>query len=379
MKEDSKRVVIIGGGVAGSLVAKSLQFHAHVTLVDPKEYFEITWASLRSMVEPSFAERSVINHRDYLINGDIITSNAANVTETEVVTANGRRIVYDYLVIATGHEDRVPISRSGRLDKFKEDNQKIKSAHSILIIGGGPTGVELAGEIAVDFPDKKITLVHKGSRLLEFIGAKAGDKSLKWLKSKNVVVKLEQSVDLNASTDGQKIYQTSNGETIEADCHFLCIGKPLSSAWLNETVLKNDLDVQGRIKVDEKLRVNGRSNIFAIGDITDIPQLCWGKCPKSLNSETKELKQGFLAQQQANVVVNNLKVIIEGRRECKMETYKPHSALAIVSLGRKEAVAQFPFLTVIGRIPGLIKSRDLFVGKTRKQMGLNPDIEIILT
>uniref|UniRef100_A0A0R0HFV9 FAD/NAD(P)-binding domain-containing protein n=1 Tax=Glycine max TaxID=3847 RepID=A0A0R0HFV9_SOYBN len=271
MEIDGNRVVILGGGVAGSVVAKSLQFHAHVTLVDPKEYFEITWASLRSMVEPSFAERSVINHRDYFTNGDIVTSNAVNVTETEVLTADGHRIGYDYLVIATGHADPLPKSRRERLNQFKEDNQKIKSAQSILIIGGGPTGVELAGEIAVDFPDKKLTLVHKGARLLEFIGAKAGDKTLNWLKSKNVVVKLEQSVDLNAFKDGQKIYQTSNGETIEADCHFLCIGKPLASAWLKETVLKNDLDGQGRIKVDEKLRVKGKDNIFAIGDITDIP------------------------------------------------------------------------------------------------------------
>lgn len=151
------------------------------------------------------------------------------------------------------------------------DNQKIKSARSILIIGGGPTGVELAGEIAVDFPDKKVILVHKGSRLLEFIGAKAGDKTLKWLKSKNVVVKLDQRVNLSGFTDGQTIYRTSIGETIEADCHFLCIGKPLSTAWLKETVLKNDLDAQGRIKVDERLRVNGRGNVFAVGDITNIP------------------------------------------------------------------------------------------------------------
>ncbi|KAL2328413.1 hypothetical protein Fmac_021840 [Flemingia macrophylla] len=357
MEKNGKRVVILGGGVAGSLVAKSLQFHAHVTLVDPKEYFEITWASLRSMVEPYFAERTIINHRDYLTNGDIVTSHAVNVTETEVLTADGHRIGYDYLVIATGHADSVPKTRRERLNQFKEDNQKIKSSHSILIVGGGPTGVELAGEIAVDFPDKRVTLVHRGSRLLEFIGTKAADKTLNWLKSKNVIVKFEQSVDLSTLTDGQKMYKTSNGETIEADCHFLCIGKPLASAWLKETVLKNGLDAQGRIKVDEKLRVKSRNNIFAIGDITDIP----------------EIKQGFLAQQQADVVAKNLKVMIEGGRECRMDTYKPHSTVAIVSLGRKEAVAQFPFLTIIGRIPGFIKSGDLFVGKTRKQMGLNPD------
>ncbi|KAK2380049.1 apoptosis-inducing factor protein A [Trifolium repens] len=358
-KGNEERVVILGGGVAGSLIAKSLQFHSHVTLVDPKEYFEISWAGLRAMVEPSFAERTVINHRDYFTKGDLVTSSAVNVTETEVLTADGRQIAYDYLVIATGHADPVPKLRSERLHQYKEENEKIKSARSILIVGGGPTGVELAGEIAIDFPDKKITLVHKGPRLLEFIGAKAADKTLKWLKSKKVEVKLEQAVDLNSTTDGErKIYQTSVGETIEADCHFLCTGKPLASAWLKETVLKNDLDVEGRIKVDENLRVKGRSNIFAIGDITDI----------------SELKQGFLAQKQAGVVAKNMRLMMEGGKECWRETYKPHPAMAIVSLGRHDAVAQFPFLTISGRIPGFIKSRDLFVGKTRKQMGLNPHI-----
>ncbi|KAK7404867.1 hypothetical protein VNO78_05888 [Psophocarpus tetragonolobus] len=356
-----KKVVVLGGGVAGSLVAKSLQFHAQVTLIDPKEYFEITWASLRSMVEPSFAERSVINHRDYLINGNIITSNAVDVTETEVLTADGHRIAFDYLVIATGHADYVPINRRERLDQFKDANKKIKSANSIMIIGGGPTGVELAAEIAVDFPDKKVIIVHKGPRLLDFVGPKAAEKTLKWLESKKVVVKLEQSIDLDELTEGQKRYRTSNGEFVEADCYFLCSGKPLGSAWLEETMMKHDLDDDGRIKVDERLRVNGRTNIFAIGDITDIP----------------ELKQGFAAQQHAEVVVKNLKVIIDGGRECsqcRMETYKPQFVMAIVSLGRREAVAQLPLLTIIGRVPGFLKSGDLFVGRTRKQMGLHPDI-----
>ncbi|CAJ1979103.1 unnamed protein product [Sphenostylis stenocarpa] len=356
-----KRLVIVGGGVAGSLVAKSLQFTAHVTLVDPKEYFEITWASLRSMVEPSFAERSLINHRDYLIRGDIITSNAVNVTETEVFTEDGNKIAFDYLVIATGHSDQVPKIRRERLEQFKEDNERIKSARSIMIVGGGPTGVELAAEIAVDFPDKKVTIVHKGPRLLDFVGTKAADKTLKWLESKNVVVKLEQSIDLNELTNEYKRYRTSNGDIVEADCYFLCLGKPLASAWLEDTIFKHDLDDEGRIKVDEKLRVIGRRNIFAIGDITDIP----------------EIKQGFAAQQHAEVVVKNLKVMIDGGRDCsncRMETYKPQIPMAIVSLGRKEAVAQLPLLTVIGRAPGFVKSGDLFVGRTRKQMGLKSDI-----
>ncbi|KAK8543402.1 hypothetical protein V6N13_136086 [Hibiscus sabdariffa] len=62
-----------GGGIAGSLHAKTTQFDADLTLNDPnrKEYLEFTWANLRNMVEPSFADRSLINHRDYLSNGSI--------------------------------------------------------------------------------------------------------------------------------------------------------------------------------------------------------------------------------------------------------------------------------------------------------------------
>lgn len=147
--------------------------------------------------------------------------------------------------------------------------EKIRSSNSILIIGGGPTGVELAGEIAVDFPDKKVMLVHRGSRLLEFIGPKASQKTLDWLIAKKVEVILGQSVDLDSALDG--LYRTSDGETIRADCHFLCIGKPVGSLWLKETLLRGSLDERGRLMVDENLRVNGHKNIFAIGDITDVP------------------------------------------------------------------------------------------------------------
>lgn len=128
--------------------------------------------------------------------------------------------------------------------------------------------MELAGEIAVDFPGKKVTLVHRGSRLLEFIGPKASKKALDWLTAKRVEVILDQSVNLNSLTEGS--YQTSGGETIIADCHFVCIGKPVASSWLKETILNNSLDTQGKLVVDEYLRVKGCKNIFAIGDITDI-------------------------------------------------------------------------------------------------------------
>ncbi|KAL3616397.1 hypothetical protein CASFOL_039787 [Castilleja foliolosa] len=351
---EKKKVVVVGGGMAGSVIAKTLQDDADVFLIDPKEYFEITWASLRSTVEPSFAERTLINHSDYLRNAHVITSAATGITRNDVLTAQGHHVAYDYLVIATGHVDSGGYTKKAeKLSYYQAEQKKIKSAQSILIVGGGPSGVELAGEIIVDFPDKKVTLVHRGSRLLEFVGEKAGRKALNWLTSKKVEVILGQSVNLDSASNG--VYRTSGGENVVADCHFLCTGGRVGSSWLNETFLKDNLDSQGRLMVDAKLRVKGHNNIFAIGDITDIP----------------ELKQGYLAQAHAAVAAKNVKALIKGENEKKLASYKAaSSAVAFISLGRKEGLAQIMGLTILGCLPGKIKSGDLFVGKTRKALSL---------
>ncbi|GAA0155838.1 hypothetical protein Leryth_002802 [Lithospermum erythrorhizon] len=349
----TKKVVIVGGGVAGSVLAKSLQDEAEVYVIDPKEYFEITWATLRCMVEPSFAERSVINHTEYAPKAHLITSTATRISETEVTTANGKAIPYDYVVIATGHDDRTALTKSERIGHYKNDQEKIKKANSILVVGGGPTGVELAAEITVDFPGKKVTLVHKGPRLLEFLGEKASNKALTWLKKKNVEVLLGESVtNLDSNSEGG-VYKTTGEKSVTADCHFLCIGKPLASSWLKETILKDCLDNKGRLMVDANLRVKGHTNIFAIGDITDI----------------NEMKQGYLAQMHSGVVAKNITSLASGKE--KLEAYKGGPEMAIVSLGRKEAVAQISGMAMSGWIPGKIKSGDMFVSKTRKTLGLN--------
>ncbi|KAM7467786.1 hypothetical protein LguiB_015348 [Lonicera macranthoides] len=363
-----KVVVVVGGGVGGSLVARKLQSHADVILIDSKEYFELPWASLRSMVEPSFAKRSVVNHSEYLPSARVIASTAVEITGNHVLTAAGNLIAFDYLVIATGHIEfssltrteklthyqRGPPTRTERLSDYEAVNKTIKSANSILIIGGGPTGVELAAEIAVDFPDKKVKLVHSGSRLMEFIGYKASRKALDWLTSRKVEVILGQSVDTNSILDG--VYRTSGGEMLTADIHFNCTGKKMGSSWLKETHLQDSIDIHGRLMVDANLRVKGHKNIFGIGDITDIP----------------EIKQGYLAQRHALVAVKNLRLLMAGGNESRMAVYKPAPPIAIISLGRKEAVAQVYCITSIGCVPGMVKSGDLFVGKTRKQLGLKP-------
>lgn len=263
------------------------------------------------------------------------------------------------------------------------DNKKIKDSSCILIVGGGPSGVELAGEIAVDYPDKKVTLVHKGPRLMEFVGPKASAKAMKWFKENGVDVLLDQKVDLEHSSDG--VYSTTAGKTINADCIFICTGKPFGSSWLRESILKDCVNQQGQLMVDEHLKVKGHSNIFAIGDITDVNVsvfFLFKNSSKNANNSTlnmllvflsccvQEMKQGYIAQEHAALVAKNLQILVKGGQESKLGSYKPAGAMAIVTLGRKNAVAQFPFATVSGCIPRMIKSKDLFVGMTRKKMGL---------
>ncbi|KAK6790341.1 hypothetical protein RDI58_014141 [Solanum bulbocastanum] len=335
---EKKRVVVIGGGVAGSLIARSLQDEANVTLIDMKEYFEIPWAALRSMCDPSFAKRAVFSHSEYLPHGNVITSAAANITDTEVVTAKGDKVAYDFAVIATGHSETGAYTKD---EKFSQNQ----------------TGVELAAEIAVDYPDKKVTIVHRGSMLLEFIGESASNKVVHWLKSRKVEIILGQSVDVNSAKDG--VYKTSGGQTIDAECHFICIGKPIGSGWLKETVLKGSLDIHGRLMVDSDLKVKGRSNVFGIGDITDIP----------------ELKLGYLAQRHAGIAAKNIRLLMKNANDNNLNVYKPALPLSLIALGKKEAVAQFYCLSCIGRLPGMIKSGDLFVGRTRKQLGLLSELQ----
>lgn len=86
----------------------------------------------------------------------------------------------------------------------------------------------------------------------------------------------------------------------------------------------------------------------------------------------QESKQGESGKRQAKVAAKNMKMLMLGK-EIKMESYSPESkAMAMVSLGRKQAVAQFSFTTISGILPAFLKSRDLFVGKARKHLGLHP-------
>ncbi|KAL3694829.1 hypothetical protein R1sor_008480 [Riccia sorocarpa] len=310
MAGEKKKVVVVGGGIAGSSIAYGLQ-----------------------------------NDAD---------DSAVSVTESELTTDSGEVVPFDFLVITTGTTFSGPKTKVERIEDFEAKKKKIEDSDSILIIGGGPVGVELAGEIATDFPKKKLTLVQSGDRLIDFLGPKASDKAQKWLKNKGVEVILNDRVETDDLTPPN--YVTKSGKQITADAHFVAVGKKLGKGWIEASpALKEKLNDEGRLQVEQTCQVAGFTNIFAAGDITDI----------------KEIKQGYLAARHAAAVISNIKKLIKNPDEKKLSTYKPsEKAIGLVSLGRQEGVAQFPFATVGGWLPGKLKSKDLFVGQTRSSLGL---------
>lgn len=93
--------------------------HLLVKTIFRKEYFEIAWAAMRATVEPTFAERTLINHADYLPKAHVITSAATGITENEVTTAQGTVVGFDYLVIATGHPGGPEFTRTEKLHHYQ--------------------------------------------------------------------------------------------------------------------------------------------------------------------------------------------------------------------------------------------------------------------
>ena len=100
---------------------------------------------------------------------------------------------------------------------------RLVSAESVLVIGGGPTGVEIAAEIANEFPRKRITLVHPGSTLLPNNADGASRYAESFLRSKNVEIMFGNRV-LGASPTDASVFITDRQRTIKADLAYMCCG-----------------------------------------------------------------------------------------------------------------------------------------------------------
>ncbi|XP_073256288.1 ferroptosis suppressor protein 1-like [Porites lutea] len=359
-------VVIVGGGYGGIQVAMQLDSYCKVTLVDPKDAFHHNMAGLRSVVEPSFVKKTLIPYEGILKHGTFVQDRvvSCNISRRTVTLSSGNEISYDYLVFACGSSvpfpGKLPLGTSmeDALKLYKECTDQVIKSDRIVVIGGGAVGLELAGELANDYPKKKITLVHNREEILDdrmapkFI-KKARD-GLKGLKVETILGERVNMDDLNFDSDkpwisGPLTLTTDKGTSIETDLVFRCTGLKVNSI-AYQSKLSDKMEKNGSLKVDRFLRVEEIENLFAIGDCNNTP----------------ELKLAYLARLQADVAVENIKRLNENKR---LKEYKPSNPVMVLPLGRSGGVSQLPNGMVVGGfVTKSIKGKDVMTADTWKAM-----------
>ncbi|KPA35403.1 apoptosis-inducing factor, partial [Fusarium langsethiae] len=146
----------------------------------------------------------------------------------------GEEIPYEYLVVATGSEveeglpSRVNHTEKGEgVRRLREMQAAVKAAKSIVVVGGGAAGVEVATDAKDLYPEKKVTIVHSRDALMHRFGKDLQEEALKWMKQLEVDVILGERVvaeDANAGT-----VTLRSGTVLECDKFINCTGqKPAS-------------------------------------------------------------------------------------------------------------------------------------------------------
>ncbi|UUU26488.1 NAD(P)/FAD-dependent oxidoreductase [Streptomyces sp. DSM 40750] len=359
-------VIVIGGGYGGIRLAKQLDEVARVTLVDRKEVFFHRIASLRAGVHEAWTTTPFIPYDRLLRNGRVVVGKAIDIDtgERQVKLATGERLPYDVVVIATGADYPEPARFLGTTTEeaaktFAAHQESVAAAEHVLIVGGGPGGVELAAEIRLARPDARVTLAHAGPTLLNSTGSKrAGRRALTWLESHDVEVRLDSFISPGADYG---TYRDGRGNLIEADLSFWATGTTPNTLWLRLAGHGDWLNAAGQIKVDRTLRVDGRLDVFAVGDVNDVT----------------ELKISPVAIAQADIAAHNIRTYLgsSGKHRKEPRLYRPiQRTPLIVPLGPADGITLIPVpggeIAVLGaRTSTLAKAKTLMTPYIRKQLG----------
>ena len=326
------RVVVVGGGYGGASVARQLDEVADVTLVEPKDAFVHSSAALRAAVDPAWTERVFFPYDRLLTRGRVVQDWARRVSPSRVQLSPFEYIDADYLVLATGTaypfpakflEDETSVA-TARLERLRD---ALTRSERVLLVGGGAVGVELAGELTSAFGHLRVTVVDMADDLLT-----VGD-FLPDLRESIRSQLIERDVELitgaelaflpptDVGTYGPFTVETTKRVPIEAQVWFRCYGaRPITSYLDEELAAARKPD--GRLRVTDHLTVVGQERVFAIGDVTDVP----------------ESKRARAAIDHAGVVAQSIRDLMEGRRPSAR--YVPAPERIVLPLGPDGGASQ---------------------------------------
>src|SRR6195256_3619053 len=316
-------VVVVGGGYGGIRAAKALDDVADVTLVDPTEAFVHNVASWRALVDPEWLERIFWPYEHLLAHGRFLRDRAVAVDGRRVTLESGAVLEPDYLVLATGSaypfpaKTEEPDIASARA-RHRAAHEALLAADRALIVGAGPSGLELAGEIKAFFPDKHVTIADISEDILGGPYDQAlRDELRRQLDALGVELRLGTAISelpsVAPATLAPIAIATADGGELVADIWFRAFGVRPHSEYLEGGALQDRRDERGYIRVDEYLRVVGETHLFALGDLADADRDMAG-----------------IANAEAGVVTANIRALITGTGELtNYETFPPMIAIPL--------------------------------------------------
>jgi len=240
------RIVVVGGGACGITVARYFdQYSAdieniHLTLIDPKEYYEDTTYQPISFCDPEEAwPKSALLYKGGAIqNGTLVTGKISGIdTEGKFVRVgqDGTIVPYDYLAICCGSSYASGIKTDNasidyRRKQIQSEFKSYKRSDHICVVGGGLVALEIGCEIKEKCPDTKVTYVTRGTRLLRRAAPAANEKAQAYLKELGIDL---ITGDPMVSTDhGLGEVVLKSGRVIEADKIILATGYTPNSDWV---------------------------------------------------------------------------------------------------------------------------------------------------
>lgn len=363
------KLVIIGAGFGGLRLARKLSNTTgfDITLIDRFNYhqfqplfYQVATAGLDAS-NISFPLRKVFHHSRN-VNIRMAEVQEINTIANKVVTNIGE-FEYDFLVISTGADTNFfgntnmetyafPMKsttealqlRHRILHNFEDalslkDPLTLQRVMNIVVVGGGPTGVELSGALAdmkrfvlpkdypeLDFSKMNIYLLEGTGKTLGAMSAKSSEQSQQYLERLGVTV---MTNTLIKDYDG-KTAVMQDGRSIESSMVIWAAGIKGNVP----TGINKELIAKGnRIKTDRQCRVIGSENIFAIGDVAYMEEPAYpGGHPQVAP----------VAIQQADMLVNNLTRIQRKSGKTEILEFAYHDQGAMATVGRNLAVVDMP-------------------------------------
>lgn len=374
-KKKLKRVVVIGGGFGGLELVKHLNNNKfQIILIDKNNYstfqpllYQVATFGLESE-SVSTPIRSIFKNRK---NFYFRIANVHNINPSEnKIFSNIGELDYDYLVFATG--SKTNFFGNKNIEYFstpmKSVNEALKLRNLILqnfekslstsdfhekdklmtfvVVGGGPTGVELAGALAelkqhilpYDYPDldisrMKIYLIQASSRLLETMSIKSSKIALKYLSKMGVIVWLNAIVD------------NYDGNIVHIGTKYIASPNIIWAAGVTGSLIngiKNTSIERGRFIVNSHNLIKGYKNIFAIGDVAIMKT---NKYPLGHPMMAQPaIQQGRNLSKNLNYLLNNVQLI----------SFKYRNLGSMAIIGRNKAVCELFVLKIKGFLAWII-------------------------